>query len=61
MSVTKYNNRPTIFQNKAQWQRNTWGIALKKTQMNRIQPRWLRSGITISLLTTSISRICSHQ
>jgi len=39
MLVTKYNSRPTIFQNKAQRQRNTLAIALKETQINRIQPR----------------------
>jgi len=28
---------------------------------NKIQPRWLSSGIAISLLTTRTSPICSHQ
>jgi len=61
MAVTKYNNGSIIFQNKAQWQNNTWAIALKETQMSGNQPRWLCSETSITLMTTGSSRICLHQ
>ena len=61
MPITKHNKVRQYSKNKAQCPDNTWAIALTEKPKSGNQPRRLCSGATIALLTTSISRICSHQ
>jgi len=62
MPVTKWRKGSTVIQNITQRQDTTWATALEKSlNKQKSSPSRLCSGVTISLMTMGISRICSHQ
>jgi len=63
MPIQGVVKRSTVVKNETQRQDNTWVVALKEKNPSKKEssPSKLCSGVTISLLTTRISRICSHQ
>ena len=62
MLITQYKDNSMVIRNKAQRQKNTWAIALRKIPNKRKSiPSRLCSGTSITLMITGSSHICSHQ